>query len=97
MAETLRDRWSSLTRKPAAPAPAADGDLPPGVLGYAVGVFPGDGPDCSGFTHTGRMTLEAARREAGAYGAAARQGPSGAFSGRCGYRAVEIREVGAGD
>jgi hypothetical protein len=79
----------------------ADGTPPPGVLGYAVGVFPDGGNRCSGFTHTGRMELGEAQREAGLYRAAAsdavRGEPSGGFRGNCAYRAVEIREVpGAG-
>jgi len=79
-----------------APAAGEDAQLPEGVLGYAVGVFPEDGSACSGLTHTGRMSLDAARREASAYAAAARTEQFSAFHGRCGYRAVEIREVGNG-
>jgi ribosomal protein S11 len=84
--------------KEAAKEPAAGegAPLPEGVLGYAVGVFPEDGSACSGLTHTGRMSLDAARREASAYAAAARTEQFSAFHGRCGYRAVEIREVGNG-
>jgi hypothetical protein len=78
------------------PAGGEDTPLPEGVLGYAVGVFPENGSACSGLTHTGRMSLDAARREASAYAAAARTEQFSAFHGRCGYRAVEIREVNGG-
>lgn len=64
---------------------AQDDDvIPPGVLGYAVGVFPGGGK-CTGLTHTGLMTPGSARREA-------------ASGERAGYahRVVEVREVSDG-
>lgn len=70
--------------------------LPPGVLGYAVGVFPVGGDECTGLTHTGLMSAASARKEAGQYAAAARGGAKGAFQGTCGYRAVEVREIGGG-
>jgi hypothetical protein len=92
------------TPEPAAPvtAPEAVGepedapDLPPGVLGYAVAVYPGGGPRCTGLTHTGLMTLESAGREAAGHAAQARNDPSSAFHSGCEYRPVEIREVGGG-
>ena len=67
--------------------------LPPGVLGYAVAVFPGGGPRCSGLTHTGLMTLESATREAAGHAKSARTEPSNPHHAGCEYRTVEIREV----
>jgi hypothetical protein len=54
-------------------------ELPPGVLGYAVGVFTSGA--CTGFTHTGLMSLKSARWEARQYSATGR------------FRPVEIREL----
>ncbi len=67
--------------------------VPPGVLGYAVGVFPPDGEHCSGLTHTGLMELGSARREAASYAAGARNDPYSPRHAGCRYRPVEIREV----
>ena len=91
-------------RREAVKAPEdGDGDqsLPPGVLGYAVGVFPGNGPTCSGLTHTGRLTLETARWEAAEHTEQARKAkdsnePLAGFHSRCAYRAVEIRDIPSG-
>lgn len=70
--------------------------MPPGVLGYAVGVFPGGGNTCSGLTHTGLMSLESARREAGQYAATARSEPAHDVHAACAYAAVEVRAVSRG-
>lgn len=85
----------------AARADACDGEpepapLPPGVLGYGVGVFPGNADTCSGLTHTGLMTAESAQREAAQYAIAARTDPVNARHAECGYRPVEIRAVSRG-
>lgn len=68
--------------------------LPPGVLGYGVGVFPGNRDACSGLAHTGVMTAESARREAAQYAAGARIDPYSPQHAECGYRPVEIRAAG---
>jgi hypothetical protein len=84
---------------PVVPVPAREPEepaLPPGVLGYAVAVYPGGGPGCSGLTHTGLMTAEAAAREAAGHAAAARNEPSSPYHAGCEYRTVEIREADGG-
>lgn len=74
----------------------AEPPLPPDVLGYGVGAFPGGGEACSGLAHTGLMSLESARREAGQYAAAARNESFNPEHKTCGYEAVEIRRLDHG-
>lgn len=97
----LADEGTARLHAQAPLADACDGEpepalLPPGVLGYAVGVFPGNADTCSGLTHTGLMTVESARREADQYAAGARTDPYSAHHAECGYRPVEIRAVSRG-